>query len=208
MDRAPVRPLSREGALPRRGREGRPPCRSPTPPLYSAPSGIVLRSREGSMFSRHDLAPLLKYAGNDSSPVLSLYLDVDLSRPANRNRGILVEARGLVAGLREEVGGRPEASHLEQDAARVEAFLEEYQSSGKSLIVFCDASEDFLWHRTLPVVLPRDARYQSQPHVRPLFETLDEHERYGVILLDRQQARFFSIFFGEIEEHIEAFATL
>ena len=60
----------------------------------------------------------------------------------------------------------------------------------------------------LPVSLPTEARYRPDPYLRPLLETLDEHERHGVVLLDRQQARLFSVFLGEIEEHREAFAAL
>ncbi|SRR6266704_1034706 len=160
------------------------------------------------MFSRKDLEPLLKYPVRDDSPVLSLYLDVDLARAANRNRGILVAARALLAALRDEADSGPAGSHLEEDARSVEAFLAGYEPSGKSLALFCDASERFLWQRTLPIPLPPDARHRPGPYLRPLLETLDEDERYGVVLLDRQQARFFSIALGEIEEHREAFAPL
>jgi peptide chain release factor subunit 1 len=161
-----------------------------------------------TMFSRRDLEPLLKHCPKDSSPVLSLYLDVDLSRPANRNRGILVAARSLLAGVREEVDSGPLGGHLDRDIARVEGFLSDTLAPGKSLVLFCDDSEGFFWHRVLPVPLPIEARYRPDPYLRPLLETLDEHETYGVVLLDRQQARLFTVLLGEIEEHGEAFAPL
>src|SRR6266704_2250475 len=82
------------------------------------------------MFSRKDLEPLLKYPVRDDSPVLSLYLDVDLARAANRNRGILVAARALLAALRDEADSGPAGSHLEEDARSVEAFLAGYEPSG------------------------------------------------------------------------------
>lgn len=160
------------------------------------------------MFGRDDLQPLLKHAGKHSSPVLSLYLDVDLSRSANRNRGILVAAKAMIANLREEIDSDPAIAHFDQDAARVEDFVAGLSPSGRMLVLFCDVSEGFLWQRTLPVALPLDARYRADPHVRPLIEMLDEQERYGIVLLDRRQARFFSAFLGEIEEHREAFAPL
>ena len=159
-------------------------------------------------FSRKDLEPLMKYPARAESPVLSLYLDVDLSRPANRNRGILVAARRLVQTLRDEpVAGTSHAA-LDEDARRIESFLGAYEPSGKSLVLFCDASENFLWHRTLPVALIPDARHRPAPYLRPLLETLDEREHFGIALLDRQQARFLSVFMGEIEEHREVFAAL
>jgi peptide subunit release factor 1 (eRF1) len=44
------------------------------------------------------------------------------------------------------------------------------------------------------------------PYLRPLIEIIDEHERYGVILTDRSQARLFSIYLGVIEEYREVLA--
>jgi peptide subunit release factor 1 (eRF1) len=39
--------------------------------------------------------------------------------------------------------------------------------------------------------------------VRPLLEAWDEHARYGVVLADREKARFFVIAMGEIHEILE-----
>ncbi|MFQ5876938.1 MAG: hypothetical protein ACE5JH_04495 [Acidobacteriota bacterium] len=158
------------------------------------------------MFSRRHLEPLMRHSASDSSPILSLYLDVDQARPVNRNRGIETAARAMLSSLREQDVADP--AQLDEDIRRVEDFLGGYEPSGRSLVLFCDASADLLWQRTFPVPLPPDVRYRPDPHLRPLLETLDEHERYGVVLLDRQQARLFTVFFGGIEEHREAFAPL
>jgi peptide subunit release factor 1 (eRF1) len=48
--------------------------------------------------------------------------------------------------------------------------------------------------------------WRDTPYLRPLIEILDEHERYGVVLTDREHARLFTVVLGEIEEHLEAFA--
>ncbi len=42
--------------------------------------------------------------------------------------------------------------------------------------------------------------WDTQPVLTPLEEVVDEHERIAVALVDRQQARLFTIFLGEIEE--------
>jgi peptide chain release factor subunit 1 len=44
-------------------------------------------------------------------------------------------------------------------------------------------------------------------YVRPLLELLDDYERYGVILVDKERARVFTVFLGEIEEEREALAA-
>jgi peptide subunit release factor 1 (eRF1) len=54
--------------------------------------------------------------------------------------------------------------------------------------------------------VPNILTWRDVPYVRPLLELIDEHERYGVVLTDREHARLFSIFLGEIEEHKEVFA--
>lgn len=160
------------------------------------------------MLSRRDLEPLLEYRSRKTSPVLSLYLDVDLSRPSNRSRGIRAGARALLAALRDEIDSGARAQEFDEDVRRAEAFLTDYSAAGRSLVLFCDVSEKFLWHRTLPVRLPPDARYSREPYVRPLLEMLDEQERAGVVVLDRRQARLYSVSLGEITEHVEAFAPL
>jgi peptide subunit release factor 1 (eRF1) len=72
--------------------------------------------------------------------------------------------------------------------------------------MFCDSSEDFSWAYELHVPVMTEVRWSEKPYLRPLLEIIDEHERYGMILTDRAQARLFSIFLGEIEEYREALA--
>lgn len=40
-----------------------------------------------------------------------------------------------------------------------------------------------------------------------LLEALDEHERYGVVLTEHGRSRLFTVFMGDIEEQIDAFAS-
>lgn len=72
--------------------------------------------------------------------------------------------------------------------------------------MFSDGSEGFFHVRELGVRVPNILTWRDIPYVRPLLELIDEHERYGVVLTDREHARLFSIFLGEIQEHKEVFA--
>jgi peptide chain release factor subunit 1 len=72
--------------------------------------------------------------------------------------------------------------------------------------MFSDASEGFFDVREFGVKVPNILTWRDTPYVRPLLELIDEHERYGVVLTDREHARLFSIFLGEIKEHKEIFA--
>lgn len=50
-------------------------------------------------------------------------------------------------------------------------------------------------------------RWEPTPYVRPLLEAFDDHERYGVVVVDKEHARIFTVFLGEIEEEREALAA-
>jgi peptide chain release factor subunit 1 len=74
------------------------------------------------------------------------------------------------------------------------------------LIVFCDKSENFFWSREVKVPIRNDARWNETPYVLPLLQLLDEHERYGVVIVDKAYARLFTVCMGDIQEHYEALA--
>src|SRR6185369_9380947 len=41
-----------------------------------------------------------------------------------------------------------------------------------------------------------------------LFALIDDYERYGVVLVDKERGRLFTVFMGEIEEHQDFLAPL
>jgi peptide subunit release factor 1 (eRF1) len=73
--------------------------------------------------------------------------------------------------------------------------------------MFSDGSEQFFWFHDLRVHMHDQARWDERPYVRPLLEALDEHERYGVVLTEHGRSRLFSVFMGDIEEHVDAFTS-
>jgi len=160
------------------------------------------------VFSRAELEALLERKPVEGSPVLSVYLDVDLSRPENLNRGFETSLANLLRSLERGIEGRREKEEFGQDAQRVRRFVAGYTPHGTGLAIFCDESAGLFWSRELHVPIRSDARWSPAPHIRPLLELLDEHDRYGVILTDRVRSRLFTVFLGEIEEHREAFAAL
>jgi peptide chain release factor subunit 1 len=75
------------------------------------------------------------------------------------------------------------------------------------LIIFSDDSEDFIWAREVNASVQNNAHWSEAPYLLPLLEILDEYERYRVVLVDRTQARLFTVFMGEIEYHRDVLAT-
>jgi peptide chain release factor subunit 1 len=159
------------------------------------------------MITRAELEELLQYPSKPDNNVLSVYLDVDQGKAENLNRGFAVRLKNL---LREVEAGLDEGqkAHFREDVARLNAFIAEYSPQGRWLAVFCDASQDYFWQRSLRVPLKDSARWQPKPYLRPLIEARDEYERCGVVLTDRSHARLFTVYLNEVAEHEGAFAEL
>jgi peptide chain release factor subunit 1 len=157
------------------------------------------------MISQTDIDTLTNRNAVAGSPVLSVYLDMDQSKAANLNRqfetALSSMLGSLAAGLNQE-----EQSNFNLDAEPVRQFVAGVEPGAKGLIVFSDASENFFWTRETHVPLRNRARWMDKPYLVPLLEILDEHERYGVVLLDKESARLFTVYLGEIEEHSDAMA--
>ncbi|HZP40424.1 MAG TPA: hypothetical protein VFD84_02815 [Candidatus Binatia bacterium] len=158
------------------------------------------------MISAAELGHLRARAATPESPVLSVYLSLDQSRPENLNREF--EAV-LTARLRAIEHGLDERAREEfrADAERVRRLVAEIEPRAKTLVAFVDDSAGLFWHDDLAVPLATEVRWEPLPFLRPLLEALDEHERYVVVLVDKERARVVTIRLGEIEDVREALAA-
>ena len=158
------------------------------------------------MISRDDVEELMLREVRPGSPVLSVYLDTDQSREINIERGFEIVLKDMLREIKQRLD-KDEKVKFQADAERVQRFVEEYHDVKRGLVMFCDDSEDFFQHIELNVTVRSVARWDDTPYVRPLVELLDEYERYCVALVDRQHARLFTVYLGEIEEHRETEAS-
>lgn len=115
-----------------------------------------------------------------SEPVLSAYLSVNARYPENQGEAYKVR-------LKDALGDMEVPEDL---AARIrESVDEQVRQGARSLVFFL--SEDGLFERYgLQVDLPEAYRF-GEPYLAPLVLALDEHEPYGVALLDAERFRFF-----------------
>jgi peptide chain release factor subunit 1 len=122
---------------------------------------------------------------------LSLYLNTDLTQqPKEKCRLVL---RDLLQ--------RVSASATAEDVARVERYFDqEYDWRTRGVAIFASAKNS-IW-RVYPLALPvaSEAHTGQKLYLKPLSDLLDEHGRYGVVLVDRESARFFLVYMGKIEE--------
>jgi peptide chain release factor subunit 1 len=91
-----------------------------------------------------------------------------------------------------EVAARQLEHHLSFDIA----------ATHPGLALFAAENPDYF--RSVP--LPRAAReevvWDKRPHIAPLQAVLDDFERFAVVLFDKERARLFTIYLGEIETEI------
>jgi peptide chain release factor subunit 1 len=157
------------------------------------------------MISKTDIDALVERKAVPGSPVLSVYLDIDQSKSANLNRRFEAALKSLLDSL--EAGlSQERREHFQSDAEPIRQYVARLEPRAKGVILFSDRSEDFFWTRGIQVELRSRARWDDAPYLTPLLEIVDEHERYGVVLLDKESARLFTVFIGEIEEHADAMA--
>jgi len=141
------------------------------------------------MFNGEDLRELVEFQG-EGSPVVSLYLDTDLTHQTKEKCKLTLWE--LFRRL-EEVP--------QEDRKRVELFLDfEHDWQAKGIAAFSCQARDF-W-RLYPVAVPlaNIAFVGERPNIKPLVTLLDEYKPSAVALVGRDRARFFVIRLGEIVE--------
>ncbi len=136
------------------------------------------------------LQSLLDYQGE---PVLSVYLDTDLTKQSKEAVRLLFRQR---------------AAEVEHQAAReieaVQRYLDyEYDWQSRGLAIF--VSGDTLWEGIpLPIAPRTNVIYAARPYVRTLADIEDRLGRYDVAVLDRERLRLFSVVWGKIQSETEA----
>jgi peptide subunit release factor 1 (eRF1) len=140
------------------------------------------------MFRQKDLQELAAYQGQ--TPILSVYLNVD---PTERTtdeyrlalRQMLKRANGFAA---------------QEDIAAIERFFDhEYDWSGRGVVVFSGAQEDFWRTYSLAVPVASGVTVARKPYIWPLAALVDTYGSYLVAFVDRQGIRLSFFEMGELQ---------
>jgi peptide subunit release factor 1 (eRF1) len=161
--------------------------------------------RQPEVIAKPDIEEIAQRKPVPGSPVLSVTLDIDQSKASNLDRRFEAALENMLRSIQERLD-ETQSNHFSADAERVRQYVFGLGPQAKGLIVFCDESENFFWSREIKVPIKNNARWNERPYVLPLLQLLDEHERYGVVLVDKAYARLFTVFMGDIQEHYEALA--
>jgi peptide chain release factor subunit 1 len=136
--------------------------------------------------------------------VLSAYLDLDATRRVRRSYRVAFD--DLVKETRERLP-EPARGDLLREAASVQVWLEREELRGHGLAVFACAPRELWRAHVLPIRVPDYLAFEARPDIAPLLALMDENERYAVAVVDKERARLFTVFLGEIEES-EGFTDL
>ena len=144
---------------------------------------------------------LARFTGQ--GPVLSVYLDVD-----GRKNIRPIDYQREFDRLVRDAG--PAIKDVAADLARVEARVKDGidRSRTRGLALY-SADGDGLWEVIeLPVPVRNQLAVGPTPHVVQLERVIEEGERFGVLLADRQRARMFVFELGELVDKSELFDQL
>ncbi|HEX2700301.1 MAG TPA: hypothetical protein VHM89_08890 [Acidimicrobiales bacterium] len=154
--------------------------------------------------SQDVIRSLASFKGGDH-PVVSVYLDVD-GRRFVRPRDYELHLEALLRRAAEQANGNAPAEDLRRIEAHVKAGLDRHRTRGVALFSCLPGG---LWNVVeLPVAVRNQVVVNATPHIRQLEGVLDNNERFGVLLADRQRARMFVFDLGELVDKSELFDAL
>ena len=133
--------------------------------------------------------------------VLSLYLTFGAAPGQRRNIRAAVD--GALDRLSEREPSEQQRARIERERKNVHRFVgRRFRLSGRSLVLFACEPRG-LWELfQLQVPSLSIARLADRPSVSQLAAILDEQERYGIVILDKERARLLSVYLGEVEDDI------
>ncbi len=134
--------------------------------------------------------------------VLSLYLT--FGPTGGERRTIRAAVDSALDRLSESQLSEEQRVLLERERKSVHRFFRRrFSLSGRSLILFACEPRG-LWELfQLQVPSLSIARFADRPSVSQLAAILDEQERYGILIINKERARLLSVYLGEVEDDIE-----
>jgi len=161
------------------------------------------------MISTAEIASLREFSSHDKHPVVSLYLNVDGARYPTR-ADFETEFSALAANTRKQV---QESRHFTKDQetwldAEISAIgeflaLEFKREGARGLVIFSCRPENLWTVDTLQVPVASRLDVDWKPQVAPLVETLSGFEQICVLVTNKETARIFQVYVGEISERTE-----
>ncbi len=130
------------------------------------------------------------------APVLTVYLDTNLAKSANRG----LEPRYLTslesqAKLIDERMYPEDREPFREQVERATAYLRIHPPRSKGVVIFAGRDS---WEFVPLEAEVEDAVHWGGPDLAQLLWLLDEHKPYGIVVVGRKRAQFFLFWLGEM----------
>jgi peptide chain release factor subunit 1 len=129
---------------------------------------------------------------------LTMYLDIDQNKQPNRKRGFVVQAEALLKDLKVRSG---RSSRLDSAVGVAMGLVRKMRPTGKAALVVVHPETKLEQIKQIELPFAASAHWRRGAFLRPIVEAMDEHERYGVVLVDTKRARLFTVYVGKLTEH-------
>jgi peptide subunit release factor 1 (eRF1) len=151
-----------------------------------------------TMISKPDLERLLQRP-QGRGEVLSLFLDMSVSHENKRTYQVFLnQQRARFAELASERDNH-HREPIGAALARVDEWIaNEYDESNKGVALFVEIGGEWMEAIQLPIPIRSRMIIAERAAVGPLAEVLGDARRYGVILVDREHLRLFSVYLGSV----------
>jgi peptide chain release factor subunit 1 len=156
------------------------------------------------MVNRRQIMELLHFK-TEEHLVLSFYMGIGVYK--SKRKAYEIAAKDIMKQAIADAGLSDDAKKaLEEDAQRILNFLNmDFKGRAKGLAIFA-CKDAHLWKVfRLPVTVPDRCVIDHLPYVHPMLKVADESRKYSVVVVDKEKARLFTIYLGEILERTDIF---
>jgi peptide chain release factor subunit 1 len=125
----------------------------------------------------------------------------------SRRKAYEIEAKDITKQALAEAGlAGDDKKAVEKDIKKILNFITmDFKGKARGLAIFA-CSEVGLWQVfRLPVTVPDRCVIDHSPYVVPMLRLADERKRYCVVIADKEKARLFTMYMGELAERTEIF---
>lgn len=154
------------------------------------------------MISRSDIQRLI-HRPTDNGPIVSIFLDMSVNSDNKRTYSVFLNQWRARHGRLDSDRASHHTEPLGEVFERIERWLaDEFDESNKGVAIYAELGGD--WMEALQLSRPVDNRMEieDRPVIGPLAELVEGFRHHGVMLVDREHMRMFSIYLGEpVREH-------
>lgn len=149
------------------------------------------------MISREDIQRLI-HRPPSGHPIVSVFLDMSVNSNNKRTYGIFLAKR---RSAHPELDSDRAGHHREALGAafeRIEHWVaDEFDPANKGAAIYAELGGDWFEGLEVPVPLENRLVIEDRPVVGPLAEVVERYHHHGVVLVDRERLRMFSVYLGE-----------